>query len=350
MSYKDDIPYQLAMDAHRGTSHVPDQRAEQERQGYHDRLSADWDNLAGLADTQEKKTALAQQFARYRENYKRLYIAVLSAKSRCVSTMIAGPANFNVRRAQKTNASADNRSRELIEFRQRALTAIRRVLRPEDQPILSSDANACERLADKVKAAEAQRDQMKAANAAARKSGQPAPYEPYQLTNLGANIRRLKERAAQVSKAQAKPDTVQQGSAARLEDCPSENRVRLFFPGKPGPEVIAKLKQRAFRWTPSLGCWQAYRNTWSLELAACVAQGPKPQTFAARVGDDSKVPLAPEFVAWVRTVAALNGKTEDDIWAAWNEHCRENTAMDQSPTKGEFCQWRNLRDPEGGGR
>ncbi len=34
------------------------------------------------------------------------------------------------------------------------------------------------------------------------------------------------------------------------------DRVQLVFDGKPDPDVIAKLKQQAFRWAPSLGAWQ----------------------------------------------------------------------------------------------
>lgn len=34
------------------------------------------------------------------------------------------------------------------------------------------------------------------------------------------------------------------------------DRVQLVFDGKPAPDVIAKLKQQAFRWAPSLGAWQ----------------------------------------------------------------------------------------------
>ncbi len=70
------------------------------------------------------------------------------------------------------------------------------------------------------------------------------------------------------------------------------------------------------------------------------------QTFAERVADAGKAALAPEFVAWVRAVAVLNGKTEDVIWNLWQVHARENEAMDQSPTQSEFLAWRGLKGPD----
>ena len=96
-------------------------------------------------------------------------------------------------------------------------------------------------------------------------------FPDYELTNNNANIRRMRERLAGIERAQATPETVREGKEARLEDCPAENRVRLFFPGKPGLELRVKLKANGFRWAPSLGCWQSYRNPRSLQIAAEIA-------------------------------------------------------------------------------
>ena len=96
-------------------------------------------------------------------------------------------------------------------------------------------------------------------------------FPDYALTNNNANIRRMKERLASVEKAHATPATEQQGTRARLEDCPAENRVRLFYPGKPDADIRATLKSSGFRWAPSLGCWQAYRNNRTLPMARHLA-------------------------------------------------------------------------------
>ena len=292
-----DIPESLARAAHAGTSFVPEQRAEQERSGYAATLTQDWAALAKLADTDAKRATLDDEFTRYRQGYRRRVIAYLGARSACVSTMIAGPSKFPTRRMQKRGATADRRTEDLLEFRTRALAAIRKALRPEDRPIMSGDSDAVARLKENIAKAEALQEKMRRANAAIRKhakAGRDAQvaalaelgipegvskillerdfagrvgFADYETRNNGANIRRMKERLAGIERDQARPDTATEGEHARIEDCPAENRVRLFFPGKPPADVRSRLKGAGFRWTPSLGCWQAYRNTNTLTTA-----------------------------------------------------------------------------------
>lgn len=285
-----DIPADLARAAHRGTSHVPERRGEQEIESYANQLIADFEWLSSFATTDEKRATLEVEFRRYRAGYRRRTLAMLGAKSACVSTMITGGSNFNVRRARKRSDSANKRTDDLLEYRERALAAIRKALTPELQPIKSSDANAVERLESKVEKLIAKRDLMKAANKAIRKHakagadaqvaalvalGHPESvarellkpdfagrigFPDYMITNLSAEIRRASKRAEVVQETQAQPDTVLEGEHARLEDSPADNRVRLFFPGKPARETIERLKRSGFRWSPSTGAWQAYRG------------------------------------------------------------------------------------------
>lgn len=304
--YENDIPRDLAQSAHSGTSFVPERRAEQERQGYAATLHSDYESLSKLATTDEKRATLEEEFARYRAGYAQRFRAYLSAKSRCMSTMIAGPSNFPTSPNQKRWSSADRRGDELSQFRERALTAIRKTLTPELAPIMAGDSDAVTRLEAKIAAAEKGQQIMTAANKIVRQApkNQSTPeklaqlvalgikeanagelfvgdfvgrlgFPDYALTNNGANIRRMKARLQQISRAKALPETVQERSAARLEDCPADNRVRLFFPGKPEEAIRSELKSRGFRWTPSLGCWQAYRNTGTLETAARIAGAKK---------------------------------------------------------------------------
>lgn len=156
--------------------------------------------------------------------------------------------------------------------------------------IFSDDPGACEKLADKIARLERQQELMREANKAIRKGDDEAlrdlgftderiiqlkspdfcgriGFPNYALTNNSANIRRLKQRVERVAEAQSQPDTQREGPNARVEDCPSENRVRLFFPGKPSEEIRARLKSSGFRWSSTIGAWQAYRNYSTVETA-----------------------------------------------------------------------------------
>jgi len=299
--YASDIPVSVAVSAHSGTSHVPERRGAQERAEYASTLARDLANLEKHADTDAKREALEEMFADYRAGYRQRYLAHLESRARCLSSMITGPSNFPTGRNAKRNATADKRLTDLLEFRKKSLTRIEKALHPERRPIMSGDDDAEERLAVKIAAAERLQETMKASNAAIRRNakhgqnsqlaalkniGHPeatarALLEPdfcgkvgfpaYALTNNNANIRRMKIRLEKVRANKAAKDSVEEGEAATVEDCPADNRVRLRFPGKPAAEIRRQLKSLGFRWAPTLGCWQAYRNQRSLEAAREIA-------------------------------------------------------------------------------
>ena len=216
--------------------------------------------------------------------------------------MITGPSGFPVRRAEKANATEHRRLNDVLNCRGLWRKRLFKALVPNtDGPIMSGDADAGERLADKIAKAEELQKRMKDANAAIRKHKKAGPeaqvaalvalgftelqaaellkpdfcgrigFPDYALSNNNANIRRMKARLSTVEKAHAAPATEHEGTHARVEDCPAENRVRLFYPGKPDYDTRTTLKRSGFRWTPSLGCWQAYRNDRTIPAARRLA-------------------------------------------------------------------------------
>lgn len=296
-TYLGDIPLSTARAAHAGTSFVPERRGDQEVQSYANTLASDYRSLLALARTDELAALLRESFARYRQGYRNRYVGMLIAKSRTMSTMITGGSNFPVRRQRKLGASADKRTEDVVDYRERVLAAIRRDLRPELRPVMAGDDDAVTRLREKIAKAEDFQAKAKVVNATIRKhakGGTEAQVQAlmalgfneararnalvpdmlgrvgiadYELKNNNANIRRMKERLEQITAAKATPSTEVKGERATLEDCPADNRVRLFYPGKPDADTRTRLKAGGFRWAPSIGCWQAYRNDRSLRLA-----------------------------------------------------------------------------------
>lgn len=290
MDYEKDISPVLARQAHEGTSHDPERRGVSEIREYVSTLEADEKNMRAQAERGKTTDLFEAEFSRYREGYAKRYRAYLASRSRIVSWLVAGPANFPVRRMQQRNDVASRRLSDLIDFRKRALNAMVKKFRPDCRPIMSGDDNAVERLRAEIASAERRREQWKRENVVCRKTA-GLPYEEriaalvaagcsedgahrvlsprnwwgdghatFSFTNLSANIRRMKKRLEHVEKCKASPFKSVEKNGIRIEDDPPANRYRLFFPGKPSAEVREVLKRHGFRWAPSQGCWQAYRT------------------------------------------------------------------------------------------
>ena len=284
------IPYELAVNAFRWNSMVPEDRARQVIAEFVEILEADKKTIRQSVDCSEE--VLTTELLQYEQGLERRYRAWLVSRSRTASTMVTGGSGFNVRRNSKALATESRRNNDFSEFRKRAMNSIRRRL-GDDGVIRSSDPDAVTELEKKIAALESQQKAMRAANSVVRRTPknefsfdklallavvladwpeiairelfQPDScgrygFANYKLSNNSANIRRLKARLVQVGTAKQTENTVRESHGIRLEDCPAENRVRLFFPGKPAAEIIQRLKRNGFRWTPSLQCWQAYRN------------------------------------------------------------------------------------------
>lgn len=298
------IPLQVFVNAHAGTSFSPERRGEQALAGYSSELAAYLAKMAENAAKGGTADLLAEQQERFAAGYSSRVRALMCSRSRIMSTMITGGSNFPVRRMNKRNDIADRRMEELSEFCRKAMKSALRVLRPDLRPIMSGDADAIDRLEAELAKAQRAQDRMKQANAVIRKFKKAGPSEQipnlmilgfseaiavellkpdfcgrigfadYQLQNNGASIRRVQARIEQLQAAKAAPVVEVEGeNGIRLEDDPPANRVRLFFPGKPDAAVRDQLKAGGWRWAPSLGAWQAYRNWRTLELAKKLA-GP----------------------------------------------------------------------------
>jgi hypothetical protein len=298
-----DIPLELARRAHAGTSHVPDERGDQEREHYAVVLLEDYHALAALCGDDDAKVCgvLADEFQRYREGYRARFIRRLVAHSRCLSTMITGGSNFNVRRAEKANDAEHRATQDLVEYRKRALRAIRRELDPSSGPIRTGDDDAVERLEVKLTDLVLAQEQMKEANAAIRsnrKAGEAAQiaalvdlgftealarealkpdslgrvgFPAYQLSNNNAQIARVRERIERVRAAKIAEVVKVEGVHAVVEEDPPANRVRVYFSDKPDEATRARLKSSGFRWAPSQGAWSAYHNHRSIAAAREIA-------------------------------------------------------------------------------
>lgn len=298
--YKNDIPYQIAERAFHGTSFSPEKRAERVIEDYSQMLAEDGERIREIAGDKWE-----DEFNRYRENLKNRYIAWLSARSNCISSMITGPARFPTRRAEKANDRESRLYSEMMEFRKKALMAINKKYHPFSNTVISSDdPEAIDKLKRKLKIMESAHDTMKEAIAIIRskvsddqkieKLGEigideesassllipdymgRAGFAAYAFQNSNANIKRVKARIAQLEKRQSQETTAKvYDNGIEIINNIEANRIQVFFPGKPDESIRTELKHYGFRWSPKNGCWQAYINARSKQAATAIAGGIK---------------------------------------------------------------------------
>lgn len=81
-------------------------------------------------------------------------------------------------------------------------------------------------------------------------------FPDYAIRNNGANIRRLGERIAELEKMQTEPTTERIIGDVRIVRNGSNQRLQMFFPGKPDEDTRFALKQNGFHWSKTDGAWQ----------------------------------------------------------------------------------------------
>ena len=242
------------------------------------------DKAAALADKCKagKSDREQSKIDRLLDSYARRLADNLNAQNRnrasCPSVLIAGPANFPVKKKQRQNAREDTLMHEYQEFAA-ILDRIRSVGRGG---IRSDDPEAAEKLAEKLEKREAMQARMKAANAFYRKHKtldgcpdltpeqietlnasmardwrpDPKPFESYQLSANNAKIRALRERLETLKAAKASRAQDEQHDGYTYREDSEIVRLQFIFDGKPDAKTRDLLKSNGFRWAPSQGAWQ----------------------------------------------------------------------------------------------
>jgi hypothetical protein len=184
----------------------------------------------------------------------------------------------------------DNNMRKSIEADEKAKYYSEKADRLENGNTISSDdPNAIAKLEAKLLRLQANQELMKAANktirdkklqevekveklvslglteAQALEVMQPGRFQGmgfagFQLSNNSQNIATVKQRIEHLKRNATTQKEDKEVNGIKIVDNVEDNRLQIFFPGIPPQETRTKLKSSGFRWSPSNGCWQAYRN------------------------------------------------------------------------------------------
>lgn len=190
-----------------------------------------------------------------------------------VSTMIAGPSNYNMSKHEKYLNREGKLWAEYDEFKD-IYNRISSIV-AGDKIIKSNDANAIDKLKEKLANALEEHAGYKAYNAQSRKDGTRS-HAPYVLQNSNGRIKGIRDRIARLERLAAqetKEIIIQPESAGeetggiRIVDNVEAHRLQIFFNGKPSAEIRTQLKKNGFRWTPSISAWQSYRSDYANRAA-----------------------------------------------------------------------------------
>jgi hypothetical protein len=98
-------------------------------------------------------------------------------------------------------------------------------------------------------------------------------FASFEITNNGANIRRIKERIEQLEALATKPvmetleGTLPDGNGWTITEDAEDNRIVVRFDEKPSKETLLKLKRNGFKWSPTRGAHVRMRGGYALFYA-----------------------------------------------------------------------------------
>lgn len=244
----------------------------------------------------ERQEARAERYRQYAANAERRATAAFNASNAAVDGIVPGQPILVGHHSEKAHRRALERAnnamcRSVHESEKAAYYREKAQAVENNNSIYLGDEDAIVRLENKIAKLTALQEQMKATNKIVRAKslsvadkidalvhiGFSRPkaanvvennilFPGYALTNNNAKINAARKQLERAKALANKEDREYTFDDITIEECYSENRVRVYFPGKPEDEMRVKLKRNGFRWAPSMGCWQAYIYRWTLDF------------------------------------------------------------------------------------
>lgn len=258
----------------------------------------------GRADYAERREARIERLQESAERHASAASAAWRRSSEAVAGIPFGQPNIRgcltpaIRRMESAARCAVREDEAAKAASDRAEAAAR------NHAISSDDPEALDRLRAKLEKLERAQERMKAANAAIRARDTAAGdatlagmgYTPeqiaalrtgdflgrvgfpdYELRNNGAEIRRCRERIAQLERRAAAP--APEGwtfDGGEVVPNVAENRLQIRFDAIPAEEVRERLKGSGFRWCRWAGVWQRQLTPRALYDARCIVHAITP--------------------------------------------------------------------------
>jgi len=262
------------------TSMSPDKRGLSMVKDYTDLLNYDLSKI---------KNASQEEKDRYISGFRNKFTVWLSAKSRCASSMVTGPANFPVEKNRKALDREHRLGIEMDEFREKAIKSILKSIdnkRPQEEKdaerweaieknllstiqtiididegrntysarslFTSSLTGFIQRMAKNGQVADVKKslDLIEKLNESSKK----------EIITKRSKIWALREVVEQVSEKQEELKNAEDKEVLydgfKVVISYSDERIRIIHDEKPDREVINNIKKHGFRWSPFNTAWQ----------------------------------------------------------------------------------------------
>ena len=97
-----------------------------------------------------------------------------------------------------------------------------------------------------------------------------APVPSYALSNLGANIKRVRERIAEQQAKDTEVYTERDAGIFTVVEGPSINRIQILFPSKPDKDTCRTMRRWGWVFSRTNSAWQRQLNNAGLASAQIV--------------------------------------------------------------------------------
>lgn len=163
---------------------------------------------------------------------------------------------------RNTLERSNNAMRKSIDLTEKAEYYERKAESAQNNHAISSDdPDAIAKLKDKLKTLEENREKIKA-----------QPHEAYQISNIGQNIRTIKQRIEYLESQSKVTDSEELINGITVKVNKELNRVQLLFPSIPSVELREKMKSRGFKYSPTNQAWQRMISGYAIQLAKEIAK------------------------------------------------------------------------------
>jgi hypothetical protein len=249
-----------------------------------------------IVDYATKKGCTAEQIEKIVKKMDKLAEEYLTAQSRCISSMITGPARFPVAKAESANKRVSEKGQAYYYLVQNYVKIIDRWTRPKHT---QTDKKAL--WIEKIERLKKRQVAMKEANKMVRdKSLNDGKrfeaikdlgfeedeakkvvfddyfghkgFAPYELSLNLSEIKRLKEQVALIDRLAEKLDGFD-FEGGKVEFDQEDIRWNVFFDCKPDEDTRTRLKKNGFKWSPRRTAWTRLAKTMSKTRLETILKG-----------------------------------------------------------------------------